>query len=58
MTKTIIYCDHCGKEIDSMEDYVDINIELWSTTFYTDLCHECYEELVRKVERFCKKDEE
>lgn len=55
MTKTTVYCDHCGKELDTMHDYCDIELNLYSAWFNTDLCNECYEELSCKIKEFCNK---
>ena len=55
MTKTTVYCDHCGEELDTMHDYCDIELNLYSTWFNTDLCNECYRELSYKIKQFCNK---
>lgn len=54
MRETKIYCDHCGKVLDEMTDYVDAEIDthIW---FKTDLCAECINELDRIVLEFCGK---
>lgn len=53
MTKTIICCDHCGKEIDTMKDYWDTEIIVHTSWCNVDLCEECYEKLKNIVEQFC-----
>lgn len=57
MTKTKIYCDHCGKELDEMHDYVDEEIDMGISWLRTDLCTECMEELKQIVYDFCDKAE-
>lgn len=54
MRETKIYCDHCGKVLDQMHDYVDTEIEVKSF-FRCDLCADCIEELDRAVVKFIKK---
>ena len=56
MREVKIYCDHCGKVLNEMKDYVDteINAHTW---FKTDLCDKCIKDLDRIVREFCgKKD--
>lgn len=38
-------CDHCGKKLDAMHDYVEINIEAVDWIYGADLCVNCYDEL-------------
>ena len=48
-----IYCDHCGKELDTMKDFDDTQIEMahkWTTV---DLCSECGDELWEVIDKFC-----
>lgn len=48
-----IYCNHCGKELNTMCDFDDLTIEMnhkWTTT---DLCVECFDELYDIVYHFC-----
>ena len=48
-----VLCDHCGKELNEMKDYVDLSIDLnhiWRTH---DLCAECLEDLKDVIDRFC-----
>ena len=54
MKENKIYCDHCGKELDTMRDFDDMQIEIahkWTTT---DLCVECLDKLYEIVRVFCK----
>ena len=56
MRRTTITCDHCGKELDEMHDYVDTEIDLLNF-FHTDLCKKCAETLDSYVFHFCGKKE-
>jgi len=56
MTKTKIYCDHCGKELDEMHDYPDIEIDTIDEFLKCDLCKDCYEELSRTIRKFVHKE--
>ena len=53
MTKITTYCDHCGKELNNMEDYGCSEIEIAYVEFQADLCKECHEQLVKTVKDFC-----
>ena len=55
MTETKIYCDHCGKELDTMHDFDDLTIEMEHKWLVTDLCAECLDKLYDSVYEFCKK---
>lgn len=49
-----IYCDHCGKVLDTMTDFDDVQIEAahkWTTA---DLCAECLDKLYDLVCAFCE----
>ena len=54
MKETKIYCDHCGKVLDEMKDYVDTEIEA-RAWFKVDLCSACIGELENFVFEFCGK---
>jgi hypothetical protein len=54
MRDTKIYCDHCGKVLHEMHDYIDTEIEVKSW-FKCDLCADCIAELEKIVVKFCKK---
>lgn len=43
MTEIKIYCDHCGKVLDTMSDYINVEIEAAHKRKFTDLCAECFE---------------
>ena len=54
MKSNKIYCDHCGKELDTMHDFDDTQIDMahkWTTA---DLCAECLNELYEVVCTFCE----
>ena len=54
MTKHRIFCDHCGKEMDIMRDFDDLQIDMGHKWTTTDLCAECLDELYNLVCSFCK----
>lgn len=37
-------CDHCGKVLDEMRDYTQVEIDKYGL-IVADLCVECYEKL-------------
>jgi hypothetical protein len=41
MTIKHTFCDHCGKQIDSMTDYTEMGVSLGKNFAETDLCTEC-----------------
>ena len=55
MRKTVLTCDHCGKELDEMRDYTEIKIDNFIDWFETDLCSECFHELNDIVLQFVNK---
>lgn len=54
MIKTKVYCDHCGKELDGMHDYADVEIDTAIGFVKTDLCRDCIYELDQMIEKFCE----
>ena len=54
------YCDHCGKEINSKDDYVDYAIteRFWDlgplAKTSCDLCSDCKEEMCRELSAVVK----
>ena len=48
-------CDHCGKKLDPMNDYEDLDIEIL-TIKTVDLCLSCEEELERMICTFVGKE--
>lgn len=55
MRKTVFTCDHCGKEIDEMKDYPEMQIDDFADFIEVDLCTECYDELNNMVLQYCNK---
>ena len=53
MTKTKVYCDHCGKEISTFTDNVNLSLDVGIDEIKTDLCGDCLCELVQEVRDFC-----
>ena len=59
MKTTKIYCDHCGKELDEMKDYTDMEIDSIKHFVKGDLCKDCVEIFDKMVREFLnKKDKE
>lgn len=55
MKELVTTCDHCGKKLDEMKDYVDTEFNTIDEWFKVDLCSECYAEISKIIERFCGK---
>lgn len=55
MKKTIVTCDHCGKELDTMQDYTDMEIDDFIDWYEVDLCSECFRELDSVVRQYVNK---
>lgn len=55
MTEIKTYCDKCGKEIVSMSDYEDTDIDISHYHKRVDLCALCFEKLTDIIEDFFKK---
>ena len=55
MQRMLFICDHCGKEIDEMRSYTDMEIDDFTEWFRTDLCAKCYHELGDIVLQYCNK---
>ena len=55
MRETKIYCDHCKKELDEMQDYTDTEIDVFAW-FNADLCADCAKEISNTVLKFCGKE--
>ena len=53
MKVTKIYCDHCGKELNEMVDWVGDEIMIANDRIVRDLCSDCAGDLVKIVEDFC-----
>ena len=52
MKETKYTCDHCGKELNKIHDYIEQEIFGCETA---DLCDECCEELEKTIKAFLKK---
>lgn len=55
MHKMVYTCDHCGKQMDEMKDFVDMDIDNFIDFFKVDLCSECFHELNDMVLQYCNK---
>ena len=55
MRKTVINCDHCGKELNEMIDYVDIEIDALFYFHKADLCEQCYDNLNKIISEYINK---
>lgn len=55
MHKIVYTCDHCGKEIDEMKDYPEMQIDDFANFIEVDLCSECYDELSNMILKYCNK---
>lgn len=53
-------CDHCGKKLDEMHDYLDCEIDTDIGVVITDadLCTKCAEELKKIIETFLNRSVE
>lgn len=58
MKKTIFTCDHCGKEIDEMQDFAEMKIEDFIDYMETDLCNKCFHELNDMVAQYIGKNKD
>ena len=56
MKKIVTTCDHCGKELNEMHDYVDTEFDTLDNFIMADLCAECYMEISQIITKFCGKD--
>ena len=55
MKKTIYTCDHCGKELDEMNDCIEIIVDNFIDVTYTDLCLDCEKEINEIVLKYINK---
>jgi hypothetical protein len=53
MKELVTTCDHCGKKLNEMKDYVDTEFNAIDEWFKADLCSECYKEISRTIKEFC-----
>ena len=56
MKKTTHICDHCGKEINPMNDYTDTEIDDFDFIKEVDLCKNCFKQLSDIVRQFIKEN--
>lgn len=56
MKKTTFTCDHCGKELNEMHDYTEMQIDDFIDNIETDLCMECYEKLNGIILKYINKE--
>lgn len=49
-------CDHCGKRLDTMNDYEDIDIQMTDWFSGVDLCADCFDELEKLVTDFIHRE--
>lgn len=54
MKETKVYCDHCGKEIDTFKEYPGITISLNHIDAYLVLCDKCLDDFIIIVEKFLR----
>jgi methionyl-tRNA synthetase len=57
MTITKVYCDHCGKVLDPMHDYIKHEMDIKFNTIRVDLCEKCVDTLEKEVKEFCKRSD-
>ena len=57
MTITKVYCDHCGKVLDPMHDYISHEIDIKFAAIRVDLCNKCINTLEKKAKDFCKRSD-
>ena len=54
--KVVWVCDHCGKELDTMNDYSETELGGIGSWEKADLCKKCYEEIRKTILDFCGKE--
>ena len=57
MKETKYTCDHCGKELKVMDDYIDIELRDLFKIIETDLCSNCFNELGNIVLQYINKEQ-
>ena len=55
MMERVYTCDHCGKKMNEMVDFPDMEFDDVNEYFRADLCRGCLEELTNLVMGFCGK---
>lgn len=58
MHKTTYTCDHCGKEIDYQHDFIDLELGSDCELIESDLCSDCYLNIMVTIKKFCNKEME
>lgn len=48
------FCDHCGVEINSRNDFIDMDIETLEDYYRADLCEKCRVELAKMQDELVK----
>lgn len=56
MRRQVYNCDHCGKELNPMKDYTEIEINDFDFVKEVDLCEYCFNELCNIVREFIGED--
>ena len=46
-----IYCDHCKKEINGMNDYTDYEFQFEDMSYRCDLCKTCKEKIENQIDK-------
>lgn len=57
MKEMVYTCDHCGKKINEMNDYIDTEFDTIDDWFKADLCSECYKEISQTIKQFCGRNQ-
>lgn len=57
MKELVTTCDHCGKRLNEMTDYVDTEFDTIDEWFKADLCSECYTQISKVIRKFCGKED-
>lgn len=47
-----VACDHCGKPLDTMKDYDDLDIVMNHVTIKADLCDACFKGLNKYIKDY------
>lgn len=49
------YCNHCGKKLDIMNDYFDMEVAFDSLVCekHIDLCNDCFLNINNIISKFC-----
>lgn len=56
MKEMVYTCDHCGKKINEMNDYIDTEFDTIDDWLKADLCAECYKEISQMIKQFCNRN--